>query len=76
MRWLHWFRNGLTQPRTDRISRPWPPGRGHLCPRLERCEDRRQLGGRLERLMRVISQPSLPPLVHPMVVGCIWPAAP
>jgi hypothetical protein len=40
MRWHHWFRNGLTQPRTDRISRPRPPGRGRLRPRLEQFEDR------------------------------------
>ena len=40
MRWHHWFRNGLTQPRTGRISRPRPPGRGRLCPRLEQFEDR------------------------------------
>ena len=38
MRWHHWFRNGLTQPRMGRISRP--PGRGRLRPRLEQFEDR------------------------------------
>ena len=40
MRWHHWFRNGLTQPRKGRMSRPRPPGRGRLRPRLEQCEDR------------------------------------
>jgi hypothetical protein len=35
-----WFRNGLTQPRTGRISRPRLPGRGRLRPRMEQCEDR------------------------------------
>jgi hypothetical protein len=38
MRWHHGFRNGLTQPRIGRISRP--PGRGRLRPRLEQFEDR------------------------------------
>jgi hypothetical protein len=38
MRWHHRFRNGLTQPRTGRISRP--PSRGRLRPRLEQFEDR------------------------------------
>jgi hypothetical protein len=40
MRWHHWFRNGLTQPRTGRISRRRPPGRGRLRPPLEQFEDR------------------------------------
>jgi hypothetical protein len=40
MRWHHWFRNGLTQPRTSPISRPRAPGRGRLRPRLEQFEDR------------------------------------
>jgi hypothetical protein len=40
MRWHHWFRNALTQPRTGRISRPRPPGRRRLRPRLEQFEDR------------------------------------
>src|SRR6516164_8671425 len=40
MRWHHWFRNGLTKPRPCRVSRPRPPGRGRLRPRLEQCEDR------------------------------------
>ena len=38
MRWRHRFRNGLTQPRTGRISRPL--SRGRLRPRLEQFEDR------------------------------------
>ena len=40
MRWHHWFRNGLTQPRKGRMSRPRPPGRRRLRPRLEPFEDR------------------------------------
>jgi hypothetical protein len=40
MRWHHWFRNGLSQPRQHRISRPRSPGRGRLRPRLEPFEDR------------------------------------
>jgi hypothetical protein len=38
MRWHHWFRNLLTQPRTGRISRP--QSRGRLRPRLEQFEGR------------------------------------
>ena len=40
MRWHHWFRDTLGQPQARRVSRPRPPGRGRLRPRLEQCEDR------------------------------------
>jgi hypothetical protein len=40
MRWHQWFPKGLIQPRPCRVSRPRPPGRGRLRPRLEQCEDR------------------------------------
>jgi hypothetical protein len=40
MRFHHWFRIGLSQPRKDGVSRPWPPGRGRVRPRLEPFEDR------------------------------------
>jgi hypothetical protein len=47
MRRHHWFRNGLTQPRKSRISRPRPPGRGRLRPHLEPFEDRTLLSSYL-----------------------------
>jgi hypothetical protein len=40
MRLHHWFSNGLSQPRSRRLCRPRPPGRGRLLPRLESFEDR------------------------------------
>jgi hypothetical protein len=40
MRWHRWFLHGLTQPRKGRMSRPPPPGRVRLRPRLEHFENR------------------------------------
>ena len=40
MRWHQWFRNDLGQSRPRRVSRPRPPGRGRVRPRLEQCEER------------------------------------